>query len=116
MTYIIVFVGINQMSGLSVTMYRGKTKITNMIRATSLVKQNIPISKTNHTIIEIMDHICSVFFTQLPVIGPTAIICFFTPFCKKQIGIGERLVDQFYIIIHRLASAPWLVPVKANTP
>lgn len=63
MTNIIVRISVDQLTGFSISMYRCKAEILNMVGAACLIQQNVPVSKSHHPVVEIIDHRPAIFLT-----------------------------------------------------
>src|ERR1044072_5873463 len=64
---VVVRTQISKLASLRVRMYRSETEVLDVIWATSLVQQNIPVSPANRAVVEVVNHRPTVLFTKLPL-------------------------------------------------
>src|ERR1044072_8344934 len=97
-------------------MHGRETEVLDMIRTTTFVEQNIPISPTNRAVVEVVNHRPPILLTKLPLSDSLRIECIDTALGKDQMLLRKDLMDQPHVVEHRIAAAPRLVPRITDAP
>src|ERR1051326_5564108 len=97
-------------------MNRGEAEVLNMIWPTRFIQQYIPIRPADCTIVEVINHRMPVLLTQSPILQFLSVEGIRAAFSEEQVFIREGFMHEPDVIEHRLAAAPWLIPVIADPP
>src|SRR5689334_25210183 len=97
-------------------MYRGETKILNVIGSAGFIQEYVPVGEANHAVIKIIDHRLAIFLSECPCGISFCIEVFGTSFREEKILFGKCFMYLSKVLVHLVPTAPTLVPVKADAP
>ena len=113
---VVIRVRVNQLARLRIGVNRGEAEILDVIRPASFIQQYVPVRPADSAAVEVIDHRASVQFAQFPVLELFGIEGIGAAFGEDQVLVGKGLVHELDVVEHRVAAAPWLVPVITNAP
>src|ERR1700752_2734490 len=97
-------------------MHGCKTKICDVVWATSFIEQDIPICPAHSAAVEVVNHRAAVLFTKLPFSNPLCIERVDATLREYEVLFRKGLINQTDVVEHRIATAPRFIPVITDSP
>jgi hypothetical protein len=93
----------SQLAACDVGVYGREAEVADMIGATALVEQDVPVGPADCAGIDIVDALAAIAFGVGPVLQPRRVEALNRGFGQQQVGCGPGFVGGSDIAVHRFA-------------